>query len=337
MIQNKYVRLVKKGIKNPEKIIPFLKIKKYDFWNQVLQPRRNLNMYMGSTRGIGTNIFQFNWDLLIILDTCRVDALRAVQDEYDFINDVDSYQSVGSHSGEFMANTFDKEYSNKIKNTALISANPHSNSVFRKRLKQNWELEDKAGGDEDIVRLNKYGRYNFVQPDDFDRFEELWKYTDDEYRYCPPRPVTDRGIEISREQTNGKIILHYMPPHIPYPDKVIPKGSDVPNYPLIYLKKTGRKKKVYEAYLNNLRWVLDDVKLLLQNTEHSNVLITADHGEAFGEYGVYEHPAGSLHPHIRQVPLVQTSATDTGSHDPTFSLQGTERSARDQLSALGYI
>jgi hypothetical protein len=42
-----------------------------------------------STRvDVATNVFEKDWDVLVVLDACRVDALRAVQDEYDFIDDV---------------------------------------------------------------------------------------------------------------------------------------------------------------------------------------------------------------------------------------------------------
>lgn len=37
---------------------------------------------------IGSNVFEENWDLLVVLDACRVDALRAVEDEYPFVGDV---------------------------------------------------------------------------------------------------------------------------------------------------------------------------------------------------------------------------------------------------------
>jgi hypothetical protein len=49
---------------------------------------------------IGTNVFDQKWDLLIILDACRVDSLRAVADEYDFLTTIDSMWSVRSTSNE---------------------------------------------------------------------------------------------------------------------------------------------------------------------------------------------------------------------------------------------
>lgn len=34
---------------------------------------------------IGMNVFSRDWDLLVILDTCRVDGLNALVPEYDFL------------------------------------------------------------------------------------------------------------------------------------------------------------------------------------------------------------------------------------------------------------
>jgi len=58
----------------------------------------------------GTNVFDRDWDALIILDACRVDALREVEDEYDFLTVDDSITSVGSTSFEWMNHTFDSGY-----------------------------------------------------------------------------------------------------------------------------------------------------------------------------------------------------------------------------------
>jgi len=87
-----------------------------------------------------------------------------------------------------------------------------------------------------------------------------------------------------------------------------------------------------------LQWVLDDVKLLLENIDAKRVVISADHGEAFGEFGVYRHHAGSLHPKIRWVPWVETTANDNGTYEPGFdSDKADTRSVDEALKALGYM
>jgi len=79
----------------------------------------------------GTNIYERDWDVLIILDTARVDAMESVADEFGFIEQVDSIRSLGSTSSEWLAKTFTTEYKSEISNTALISGNPGAGrSVF---------------------------------------------------------------------------------------------------------------------------------------------------------------------------------------------------------------
>lgn len=68
--------------------------------------------------------------------------------------------------------------------------------------------------------------------------------------------------------------------------------------------------------------------------------ISSDHGEAFGEYGILGHKLGSLHPQIRKVPWVITSAEDNETHEPTVEEPNNARMSREeldeQLEALGY-
>lgn len=338
---DKYKHMMKTGIKNPRKVVPFLKFKYRRFISKKLASfYRNVSIFYNSRRGIGTNVFEKEWDILIILDTCRVDALQEVAPEYDFITDIESYWSVGGHSAEWVAKTFDRDYDHIISDTAYISANPNLENVLSNRLKEHWKNEKKT----DINRLDRYGSWDFVDKHELGKYEDLWRYSGEDYKYCPPRYVTDRGITISREENHDRIILHYMPPHTPYLNHIIPKNSALREFPdssFAYLMKTSDKESVFEAYLNMLRWVLDDVEILINNIGDKKIAITADHGEAFGEYMIYKHRAGSLHPHIRRVPWVETKGDDSGFYEPSFSpdqiSEDNEQSVEESLRALGYI
>lgn len=46
------------------------------------------------------------------------------------------------------------------------------------------------------------------------------------------------------------------------------------------------------------------------NVDASNVAITADHGNTFGENNIFDHHVGLNHPTVREVPWVKTSARD---------------------------
>jgi hypothetical protein len=92
-------------------------------------------------------------------------------------------------------------------------------------------------------------------------------------------------------------------------------------------------------YKDNLRNVLEDVELLLENTDADNVVITADHGNSYGEYGFYGHRPYLPLKGMRQVPWVETSATDRETYEPETdsSSEAESEVTRDEmLTALGY-
>lgn len=71
----------------------------------------------------GTNIYNRDWNLLVILDACRFDMYQEVVGASDYII------SVGSTSTEWMDKTFNNANSSIIADTAYISANPYSHRL----------------------------------------------------------------------------------------------------------------------------------------------------------------------------------------------------------------
>jgi hypothetical protein len=81
------------------------------------------------------------------------------------------------------------------------------------------------------------------------------------------------------------------------------------------------------------------VGVLLENLEAEKVVITADHGEAFGERNFYRHPVACPLSCVREVPWVETTATNTGSVEPTApdpERVDTASSVEERLEQLGY-
>jgi hypothetical protein len=158
----------------------------------------------------------------------------------------------------------------------------------------------------------------------------------------PPRYVTDRAIDVGRNEDFDRLILHYFQPHSPWVSNAITQNRNLEKHEegFGYITETGDDESPWSSYFDDLRWVLDDVELLLENMDQDNIVITADHGDAFNEYGVMSHKIGALHPRIRKVPWVLTSGTDTNSYEPTVdeptdSGVDTEE-INNQLEALGY-
>ncbi|MFY4816478.1 hypothetical protein ACOJIV_27960, partial [Haloarcula sp. AONF1] len=81
----------------------------------------------------GQNIYDFDWDILIVLDACRVDLLQSVSEEYEFIDGIDTINSVGTKTTEWMENTFIEGHKENIKKTGYITGNPNSNKYITEK------------------------------------------------------------------------------------------------------------------------------------------------------------------------------------------------------------
>lgn len=279
--------------------------------------------YVGSLRRLNTvypqgeNVYDRDWDLLILLDACRVDLISEVQNDYEFLNTPGELTSVGSSSLEWLQRTFCDEYDDKMQKTAYVTGNPFS--------------------------------YRVLDDDDFLVFDEVWTYAwDDDAGTIPARPLTDRTITAARDHSPDRLIVHYMQPHLPSVPDPLSDGMNAETLgqgkgwesPWKLLRKGELTyERVWGAYRANLNYVLDEVELLLKSVDAEQAVISADHGNAAGELGVYGHPRVPLSV-VRQVPWYETTATDEGRYEPKFNpetdISDTSDDVEDRLSALGY-
>ena len=277
-------------------------------------------------------IYEEDWDLLIILNACRVDALEGVTSEYYFIARTETRWSVGSHSHEWLAQTFSEDYANEIANTAYVSGNGHTHETF---------VEREYPPDETVPFC--WPNWRTAGTEDFSQLDMLWETAHQDELEVPPRAITDRTVEVARESDYDRLIAHYMQPHIPYIAGALaedrsPTDIEAKGWKLLESGDADHDE-VWQLYEDNLRLVLDEVELLLENVDAEKVVVTADHGNAFGEYTVHGHPEGMLLPCVKTVPWVETSARDTGGFTPSGDyLDDVERTdIEDHLQDLGYI
>ncbi|WP_423997276.1 hypothetical protein [Halorubrum trapanicum] len=287
--------------------------------------------WVGSLRRLGHHwnyggrIYEREWDVLIVLDACRVDLLREVarENEYDFINpSFETFTSAGSMSKEWMVKNFGSD-ERKTLETAYISGNPFTRDL---------------------------------DPDRFALLDEVWRYGwDDEFGGIKPRPVTDRAIAAGRDTDADRLLVHYLQPHVPFrslQDIAIDWGDPEKNFGVKdgaagdergpwqqYRDGDLSRKRLWDAYRDNLEWVLADVEILLSNLDADTVVITADHANAMGEWWCYGHPDYAPIPAVKKVPWVVTSATDEQSYEPSLKAPIKEEEKVDinkRLAALGY-
>jgi hypothetical protein len=88
-------------------------------------------------------------------------------------------------------------------------------------------------------------------------------------------------------------------------------------------------------------YVLEEVDKLLDNIDSEQVVISADHGEAFGEFGTFRHPKYVPLPMLKKVPWVRTTATDKKTRKPDNVLDSSEdlttEEVNDYLKQMGYL
>lgn len=281
---------------------------------------------------LGTNVFERDWDLLVVLDTCRYDALSEMEPEFDFVSGVEPVWSVGSSTREWAANTYTARYRSEIERTALVCGNLQVKSVLEtghavqsglSRRFASWDTVDT----DDLLALDPVSDYAPLNP-----YGGI----------LTPDVVTDRAIDVARTYDADRTIVHYIAPHNPYLSNALRENRETTDYeyrPFDYLRNGGDRDLVCERYLDELRWVLEYVGVLLENVDAETAVITADHGELFGELGLYSHPTGVPHPNLRRVPWMETTATDTGSYEPHFEKpaeDAVDETTAEQLEHLGY-
>ena len=290
---------------------------------------------------VGQHIYDRPWDALIILDTCRVDALREVAPEFGFYDadDVKSIVSLGSETPEWLVQTFTPDWRDEIASTAYITGNAWTHAV----LSEGQTPEDYHG-----ISFAPT-RWNPVRDDDFRQVVHAWqKQSSKPYElegiaapHPDPEIVTDHAIEMARTRDPERLIVHYKQPHAPYDSNAIAENrADLERFerrPFAFLKDGGDRATVWNAYLDDLRFVLAEVQELLRNIDAPRTIITADHGEAFGEYYGYAHRSGMLNPYVKRVPWVETSAQDDALRDPELDKYSiSDRDVTAHLKALGY-
>lgn len=316
---------------------------------------------------VGTNIFEQDWDLLVILDACRVDALREVSNSINWIDSVGEIWSVGSMSAEWMLNTFTREYWGNIKDTAFVSGNIWSHRILEDQIHKD---------DKDHDELGQYGINHgipdwgpVVSTDAFEHYETVYLSYEEAFQppdqdrlhpdYGPvPHLLTDRAISVGREKDIDRLIVHYNLPHSPYiADAVNWSPGEITQEELMSGLSATRELKQWEkrlepgasgkisktvyhdGYIKNLQLILEYVDILRKNIDAEKMIIGADHGEGLGE-GVWGHPFGYPFRPVKNVPWATGTAVDTRTYESKHDEIGRAPSQRDQekfLEQMGYL
>ncbi|ERH09757.1 MAG: hypothetical protein J07HX64_01519 [halophilic archaeon J07HX64] len=268
----------------------------------------------------GTSVYTRDWDVLVVLDACRVDLLRDVAPDTGLLRDIGTLRSVGSSSSEWLENTFRDEPA--VEETVMVTGNTWTDRYL------------------DATR--------------FSALDEVWKYSwDEDVGTVPADAITDRAIALARSHDPEQLVVHYMQPHHPFvpapltgDDGMSRTGDHSSRSNPWTLLRRGEmtQAEVWAAYEANLRHVLPEVATLVENVT-GRVAVTADHANLFGEWGLYGHPMYTPVPALLQVPWAVTTGEGHDTYTPSLeppeplpvSRVHTDTGAQTQLGALGYL
>lgn len=297
----------------------------------------------GVRNGSGDLIWEDDWDICCVLDACRWDLWMQSTAQEDWLPgrhtaDFRSGWSVGSASPEWYGRTFDPDTLPEER-IGLVTANPFAAKPTER---------------------NRYlGEATPVQPhlDHCDYvFDKSWGCTvDGEYLdVTHPAIVAERAYRAWKTHDLDRLVVHWMQPHLPFrsrpewfgrrenlqhfgePDREGSKSI----WQHLRDGEVGREE-VWDAYADNLHWGLDEVRRL-QQAVNGTLLITSDHGNGMGEWGIWGHPPSRYTKQLRKVPWIRVEGAGKDQFVPVadreeIDLSGSsDREIDEQLKALGY-
>ena len=269
-----------------------------------------------------------DWDNLIILDACRYDMFKVVN---DIKGQLEYRISRGSATNQFLKENFKGKV---FFDTIYVTSNP---------------------------------MVNYHIPNSFAKIISVWeKGWHEKYGTVLPDTMVEFARMANTMFPNKRLIIHFLQPHYPFIGKVSRvkigehEGLKSRNFFRDNMEKDHRtqeiwnmlrigkvsKNDVWEAYNENLRIVMGHVKNLIPNLEGKTV-ITSDHGNLFGEMVLpfpvryYGHTSGIFHRNLVKVPYFIPPFTSrktivvSDTMGKTDSIKNVD--LEKKLEALGYF
>jgi hypothetical protein len=274
-------------------------------------------------------VHEADWDTLVILDACRYDAFQRAAAEHGLDGRLERRISRESGTPGFLRENFSD---GQFHDTVYVTANAYVNTLL----------------DDDT--------FHAVVP----AWRDNW---DDELNTVTPEAMGAACRAALEQYPNKRHVFHFVQPHEPFVGEQRLGVRDS----ALREKALGREAKahaereptsferlargdlsketVWSAYRSNLDRAMPVVHDLLDEIPGKTV-VTADHGEAFGEFAwpfpirVYGHPVGVLIPALTEVPWFVSECglrREIESEPPRQREQLDEDTAAERLRMLGYV
>lgn len=203
----------------------------------------------------GIDVTARDWDVLIVLDACRYDIF---EEENTLPGTLEPVKSRATSTPQWLERNF---------------AGDHDDIVY-------------AAGNPFVAGLAQEGGFDLEQH--VHHVEHVWdRDWDEKQRTTPPAAINDAARRLQQQFPGKRLVLHYVQPHEPFIGE--PNFADIDADGWAKAKRKWWSDDIKAAYRDNLRVVLDEVEALLPDLE-GDVVITSDHGELFGRYGLVRHP-----------------------------------------------
>lgn len=275
----------------------------------------------------GVDVVDADWDNLFVLDACRYDAFVA---RSDLSGRLERRRSRAAHTTEFLKANIDGR---DLHDTVYVTASP---MLYWNRNRGEVEAT-------------------------FHREINVWRDDgwDEEFHTVRPGTVAEYATRAAEEHPDKRLLVHFVQPHFP---AIGPTGREHPelnslrvwdaidsgdlDLPVAVLRR---------AFVENLDAVLPHVADL-RETLRGKTVVTADHGQMFGErsfplpFREHGHPPGIYTDELLSIPwLVHTNGprreivaeepeTEPERGDETGTAdRNVEDVATDRLEDLGYV
>lgn len=272
-----------------------------------------------------TDIFDEDWDTLVVLDACRFDMFEEAS---HLDGSLSARTSKGSSTVEWLGANFDGR---DLRDTVYVTANPQL-----ERNRNRWDISLHE-------TINVW-------------LDEGW---DEDTGTVLADTMTEAAIEAHDRFPHKRIVVHYMQPHYPFvtSDTKFDKkhlssidGEDASSEGESIWSQKFRGQlsisddELWSMYTENLEYVLEHVDTLL-NVIEGKVVITSDHGNYVGERASplpireYGHPRGLYDEELIQVPWLEQQRghrREIRSGDADSGEDIESETVSDRLQALGY-
>lgn len=299
---------VKRGVRSPKLLIRKLNIAYHK------------RLWTREYNTSGVNIFEEDWDNLLILDACRFDLFR----QYSDLNGkLEQKTSRGSNTVEFLKGNFAGQ---TLNDTVYVTANPQ---LYRNQHRIETELHQ---------TINVW-------------MEDGWN---EEYETVLPETTTDYAIQAAKDYPQKRLLVHYIQPHYPFlsSETSFDKGQlEDPENPYSFWLQIMMGNldlspdEIWPMYVENLERALASVRDLLDEITGKTV-ITSDHGNMIGEPSSpipireWGHPWGTYTSELVDIPWLVIDDDDRReitSETAVASSEGTEsETVKERLQSLGY-